>query len=290
MALTEQDRLHLARALELAELGRGNVSPNPVVGCVIARDGETIGEGYHAELGALHAERAALADADRQGNDPVRCRRVRDPGAVRAHRQAASLRRRARRGGRGPSCVRSGRSVRESLRQGPGDPQRRRNRGRGRRRRRGAGRAAPEPGVSKARSDGSAARDPQVRGHARRAYGDRVRRLALDLRPGQPRARAPVACRGRRDRDRNRNGAVRRPAADVARSRPAGESPTASRRIRFHRSPPTDLRPDRLAERRAAAGGRGPGRARSSASKPFAPRAPRCWWPRAGGLRGSRQR
>ncbi len=70
MALTEQDRLHLARALELAELGRGNVSPNPVVGCVIARDGETIGEGYHAELGALHAERAALADADRQGNDP----------------------------------------------------------------------------------------------------------------------------------------------------------------------------------------------------------------------------
>ena len=167
------------------------------------------------------------------GQRPGRCRRVRDPGAVRAHRQAASLRRRARRGGRGPSCVRSGRSVRESLRQGPGDPQRRRNRGRGRRRRRGAGRAAPEPGVSEARSDGSAARDPQVRGHARRAYGDRVRRLALDLRPGQPRARAPVACRGRRDRDRNRNGAVRRPAADGARSRPAGESPAASRRVRF---------------------------------------------------------
>jgi diaminohydroxyphosphoribosylaminopyrimidine deaminase / 5-amino-6-(5-phosphoribosylamino)uracil reductase len=69
--LTEQDRRHLARALELAELGRGKVSPNPVVGCVIARDGETIGEGFHAELGGLHAERAALADAERRGNDPA---------------------------------------------------------------------------------------------------------------------------------------------------------------------------------------------------------------------------
>ena len=40
------------------------MSPNPLVGCVIVRDGETIGEGYHAELGGLHAERAALADAE----------------------------------------------------------------------------------------------------------------------------------------------------------------------------------------------------------------------------------
>lgn len=69
--LTEQDRQHLARALDLAGLGRGNVSPNPLVGCVIARNGETIGEGYHAELGGLHAERAALADARRRGNDPA---------------------------------------------------------------------------------------------------------------------------------------------------------------------------------------------------------------------------
>jgi diaminohydroxyphosphoribosylaminopyrimidine deaminase / 5-amino-6-(5-phosphoribosylamino)uracil reductase len=70
-AITEQDRLHLTRALELAELGRGSVSPNPLVGCVIAREGETIGEGFHAELGGLHAERAALADAERRGNDPA---------------------------------------------------------------------------------------------------------------------------------------------------------------------------------------------------------------------------
>jgi len=57
--------------LELAEGGRGRVSPNPLVGAVIVRDGEVIGEGFHAELGGLHAERAALADAERRGEDPV---------------------------------------------------------------------------------------------------------------------------------------------------------------------------------------------------------------------------
>ena len=53
----------LARALELAELGRGAVSPNPLVGAVLPRDGEVIGEGYHAQLGGPHAEVAALDDA-----------------------------------------------------------------------------------------------------------------------------------------------------------------------------------------------------------------------------------
>jgi diaminohydroxyphosphoribosylaminopyrimidine deaminase/5-amino-6-(5-phosphoribosylamino)uracil reductase len=45
------------------------VSPNPLVGAVVVRDGEIIGEGFHAELGGLHAERAALADAARRGED-----------------------------------------------------------------------------------------------------------------------------------------------------------------------------------------------------------------------------
>jgi diaminohydroxyphosphoribosylaminopyrimidine deaminase/5-amino-6-(5-phosphoribosylamino)uracil reductase len=45
------------------------VSPNPLVGAVIVRDGEIIGEGFHAELGGLHAERAALADAARRAED-----------------------------------------------------------------------------------------------------------------------------------------------------------------------------------------------------------------------------
>jgi diaminohydroxyphosphoribosylaminopyrimidine deaminase/5-amino-6-(5-phosphoribosylamino)uracil reductase len=69
--LTGTDRLHLRQALELAEGGRGRVSPNPLVGAVIVKDGEAIGEGFHAELGGLHAERAALEDCRRKANDPA---------------------------------------------------------------------------------------------------------------------------------------------------------------------------------------------------------------------------
>ncbi len=69
--LTDTDRAHLRRALELAEGGRGRVSPNPLVGAVVVRDGEVIGEGFHAELGGLHAERAALADCRERGEDPA---------------------------------------------------------------------------------------------------------------------------------------------------------------------------------------------------------------------------
>jgi diaminohydroxyphosphoribosylaminopyrimidine deaminase/5-amino-6-(5-phosphoribosylamino)uracil reductase len=69
--LTGTDREHLQRALELAEGGRGRVSPNPLVGAVVVRDGVVIGEGFHAELGDLHAERAALADCRKRGQDPA---------------------------------------------------------------------------------------------------------------------------------------------------------------------------------------------------------------------------
>ncbi len=69
--LTATDQAHLRRALELAEGGRGRVSPNPLVGAVIVRNGEVIGEGFHAELGGLHAERAALADCRRRDEDPA---------------------------------------------------------------------------------------------------------------------------------------------------------------------------------------------------------------------------
>jgi len=69
--LTSADREYLRRALELAARGRGRVSPNPLVGALVVRDGEVVGEGWHAELGGLHAERAALADCEQRGEDPA---------------------------------------------------------------------------------------------------------------------------------------------------------------------------------------------------------------------------
>jgi diaminohydroxyphosphoribosylaminopyrimidine deaminase/5-amino-6-(5-phosphoribosylamino)uracil reductase len=58
--LTQQELAHMKRAIELAELGRGHTSPNPLVGAVVVRDEEVLGEGYHAAYGADHAEVAAL--------------------------------------------------------------------------------------------------------------------------------------------------------------------------------------------------------------------------------------
>jgi diaminohydroxyphosphoribosylaminopyrimidine deaminase/5-amino-6-(5-phosphoribosylamino)uracil reductase len=69
--LTATDQGHLRRALELAEGGRGKVSPNPLVGALVVREGAVVGEGFHAELGGLHAERVALADCEARGEDPA---------------------------------------------------------------------------------------------------------------------------------------------------------------------------------------------------------------------------
>ena len=52
----EADEKFMIRAIELARLGMGSVSPNPMVGCVIVHKGVIIGEGYHAEYGKAHAE------------------------------------------------------------------------------------------------------------------------------------------------------------------------------------------------------------------------------------------
>src|SRR5690606_17554293 len=55
-----KDFLFMRRALELAEWGRGHVSPNPLVGCVIVHNGLIIGEGYHQRYGGSHAEPNAV--------------------------------------------------------------------------------------------------------------------------------------------------------------------------------------------------------------------------------------
>ena len=64
------DREWMRLALELAGRGAGHVSPNPMVGAVIVKDGKLIGEGWHEYCGGLHAERNALADCRKKGNDP----------------------------------------------------------------------------------------------------------------------------------------------------------------------------------------------------------------------------
>jgi diaminohydroxyphosphoribosylaminopyrimidine deaminase/5-amino-6-(5-phosphoribosylamino)uracil reductase len=66
---TSADFKFLRKALALADGGRGRVSPNPLVGAVVVRGEEIIGEGFHEALGGLHAEREALADAARRGED-----------------------------------------------------------------------------------------------------------------------------------------------------------------------------------------------------------------------------
>jgi diaminohydroxyphosphoribosylaminopyrimidine deaminase / 5-amino-6-(5-phosphoribosylamino)uracil reductase len=57
------DTAAMRRALELAPLGRATVSPNPMVGCVLVRDGEVVGEGHHEHAGGPHAEVVALQAA-----------------------------------------------------------------------------------------------------------------------------------------------------------------------------------------------------------------------------------
>ena len=58
--------MSLERALELAERGRGTTHPNPVVGAVVVRDGEVVGEGWHERKGDPHAEVIALDAAGEQ--------------------------------------------------------------------------------------------------------------------------------------------------------------------------------------------------------------------------------
>jgi diaminohydroxyphosphoribosylaminopyrimidine deaminase/5-amino-6-(5-phosphoribosylamino)uracil reductase len=60
------DEKYMSRALELAERGRGRVSPNPMVGAVIVRKGRIVGRGYHAKAGLPHAEIVALKEAGRK--------------------------------------------------------------------------------------------------------------------------------------------------------------------------------------------------------------------------------
>ena len=62
---------HMERVLDLAKQGRGSVSPNPMVGCVLVKNNKIIGEGYHKLFGGPHAEVDALNNCieDPNGSD-----------------------------------------------------------------------------------------------------------------------------------------------------------------------------------------------------------------------------
>ena len=82
-AFTATDHLLMARALRLAERGAYTTKPNPMVGCVLAKNDQIIGEGWHVGFGKDHAEPTALHDCKSRGNDPA--------GATNAGLLAASI-------------------------------------------------------------------------------------------------------------------------------------------------------------------------------------------------------
>jgi diaminohydroxyphosphoribosylaminopyrimidine deaminase/5-amino-6-(5-phosphoribosylamino)uracil reductase len=63
MAVGNFDQLRMLECLRLAEKGAGYVSPNPLVGAVVVRDGKVVGRGYHRRFGGPHAEVYALRQA-----------------------------------------------------------------------------------------------------------------------------------------------------------------------------------------------------------------------------------
>lgn len=62
--ITPADLNYIEQACELALGGQGYVEPNPMVGCIIVRDGQVLASGYHQRFGGPHAEREALAQLE----------------------------------------------------------------------------------------------------------------------------------------------------------------------------------------------------------------------------------
>ena len=63
-----QDEIYMQRAIELAQLGKSQVSPNPLVGAVITLNGQIIGEGWHKKYGTAHAEVNAVASVENKAS------------------------------------------------------------------------------------------------------------------------------------------------------------------------------------------------------------------------------
>lgn len=72
MQVNTQENIFMQRTFELAKMGYGNVSPNPLVGCVIVKDEKIIAEGYHQKYGEAHAEVNAINNLSKN-IDPKDC-------------------------------------------------------------------------------------------------------------------------------------------------------------------------------------------------------------------------
>lgn len=69
--MTPEDRRFLGLTFDLARLGMGRTSPNPLVGALVVRDGAILGRGHHARAGEDHAETVALAEAGEHARGAV---------------------------------------------------------------------------------------------------------------------------------------------------------------------------------------------------------------------------
>ncbi|MEA1988706.1 MAG: bifunctional diaminohydroxyphosphoribosylaminopyrimidine deaminase/5-amino-6-(5-phosphoribosylamino)uracil reductase, partial [Pseudomonadota bacterium] len=66
MSFSAEDQKFMQRAIELAQKGRYSTKPNPTVGCVLVKNSQIVGEGWHLKAGEPHAERVALAGAGQE--------------------------------------------------------------------------------------------------------------------------------------------------------------------------------------------------------------------------------
>ncbi len=69
--MENSEKKYMRRAIQLARNGEGWTNPNPLVGAVIVKNGEIIGEGFHHKYGEMHAERDALKNCQERGNNPA---------------------------------------------------------------------------------------------------------------------------------------------------------------------------------------------------------------------------
>ncbi len=213
-AMSAADEGWMRRALELAERGRGAAEPNPLVGAVLVRGGQAVGEGWHQRYGQAHAEVHALtaAGADARGAalyvtlEPC-CHHGKTPPCTDAILRAGVTRVVAAMSDPFPEVAGKGA---DQLRQAGVEVEFGAVRGGG---------AAAQLPLPDAAGDRATLRPRQMGHDPRRQDRHAQRRLEMDqqrgVAPASPRPARPNGCGDRR----HRHGPGRRPAADRA---PAG--------------------------------------------------------------------